>query len=125
MHYNLKFMMVMFYVFLCINTILRKQWSESEKLSYPLAVMEDINYHSYEIYLEPGDRLLLYTDGAVEAENGAGECFSEEMMKQVLSECGEENAEEVVGALQDAFFTHVGENALNDDASFLVLQRVK
>ena len=98
---------------------------ENEKLSYPLAVMEDINYHSYEINLEPGDRLLLYTDGAVEAENGAGECFSEEMMKQVLSECGEENAEEVVGALQDAFFTHVGENALNDDASFLVLQRVK
>ena len=34
-----SFMMVMFYVFLCLNTILRKQWSESEKLSYPLISM--------------------------------------------------------------------------------------
>ena len=98
---------------------------ENEKLSYPLAVMEDITYHSYEITLEPGNRLLLYTDGAVEAVNSAGETFSEERMKQVLLECREENAEEAVGALQEAFFEHVGEEPLEDDASFLILQRVK
>ena len=34
-----SFMMVIFYVMLCINTILRKQWSENEKLSYPLISM--------------------------------------------------------------------------------------
>lgn len=33
------FMLVIFYVMLCINTILRKQWSENEKLSYPLISM--------------------------------------------------------------------------------------
>jgi len=30
------FMMVIFYVMLCINTILRKQWTENEKLAFPL-----------------------------------------------------------------------------------------
>ena len=33
------FIMTLFYTFLCINTIIRKQWSESEKLSYPLISM--------------------------------------------------------------------------------------
>lgn len=33
------FIMILFYIMLCINTILRKQWSENEKLSYPLVSM--------------------------------------------------------------------------------------
>ena len=30
------FIMTLFYTFLCINSIIRKQWSENEKLSFPL-----------------------------------------------------------------------------------------
>ena len=33
------FIMILFYVMLCINTILRKQWNENEKLAYPLVSM--------------------------------------------------------------------------------------
>ncbi len=95
----------------------------NEVMSYPLAVMEGISYQSYEIALEPGDRLLLFTDGAIEAENKEGETFSEDCMKKVLDECIGENADTVVGAMQDAFFSHVGDQPLKDDASFLCLQR--
>ena len=96
---------------------------ENEVMSYPLAVMEGIKYQSYEFSLEPGERLLLFTDGAIEAKNSSGEAFSEEHMKKVLADCTDENADTVVGALQDAFFGHVGDEPLKDDASFLCLQR--
>ena len=98
---------------------------ENESVCYPLAVMEGIKYESYEIDLKPGDRLLLYTDGAIEAENSDGACFSLEMMKEILAGCTDENSEEVVGALQDGLFSHVLDTTLKDDASFLVLQRTK
>ncbi len=98
---------------------------ENEVISYPLAVMENITYHSYEFTLEPGERLLLYTDGAVDAVNSSGEHFTEEMMKQVLLDCGDMNSDEVVGAIQERFFEHVGKEPLQDDASFLCVQRKK
>ena len=49
------FMLIIFYVMLCINTILRKQWSENEKLSYPLISMplevtkENTNFFSNKV----------------------------------------------------------------------------
>jgi len=36
-----------------------------------------VAYDDTTVPLEPGDRLLLYTDGLVEAKNGAGELFGE------------------------------------------------
>lgn len=41
-----------------------------------LGAMEDRTYERDEIVLEPGDTMLLYTDGATEAENTSRELFS-------------------------------------------------
>ncbi|MBR5420662.1 MAG: SpoIIE family protein phosphatase [Lachnospiraceae bacterium] len=90
---------------------------ENESSSYLLAVMENISYESYEIRLNPGDRLLLYTDGVTKAG------FTEEMMQETLKRCEEENAEEIVGTLQDDFFEFVGDAKLKDDATFLCVKR--
>ena len=35
----------------------------------------DTEYHTHRLRIEPGDSLLLYTDGAIEAHNQAGEMF--------------------------------------------------
>ncbi|MBQ7679934.1 MAG: serine/threonine-protein phosphatase [Butyrivibrio sp.] len=95
----------------------------NEVSSYLLAVMEGIPYESYEIRLEPGDRLLLYTDGVTAAKDSAGAHFTEEMIRRVLATTGGMDSEEAVGTLQDALFAHVGEEPLRDDATFLCLSR--
>ena len=59
--------------------------------------------------------------GAVFAGQTPG--FRGPLRKPVPLSAVEENAEEIVGALQDAFFRHIGETPLSDDASFLCLQR--
>ena len=49
--------------------------------------------------LEPGDALLLYTDGVTDAEDGAGDCFSEERLTATLERLHSQPVETVVGEL--------------------------
>ena len=43
-------------------------------------------YASVELPLEPGDRILLYTDGIPETENPAQVAFGDEQFQQLLAE---------------------------------------
>jgi len=41
----------------------------------PLGVVSDVTYDEVRLYLHPGDRLLMMSDGVVEARQGSGELF--------------------------------------------------
>jgi serine phosphatase RsbU (regulator of sigma subunit) len=41
----------------------------------PLGVLLDVNYDEVRLYLHPGDRILLMSDGVVEARHSSGELF--------------------------------------------------
>jgi serine phosphatase RsbU (regulator of sigma subunit) len=41
----------------------------------PLGVLPDVTYEEVQLYLHPGDRILLLSDGVVEARNPSGELF--------------------------------------------------
>ena len=47
-------------------------------------VMPDAQYPVCDVPLAPGDRFLLYTDGVVEPENGAGDSFGDLRLEQVV-----------------------------------------
>jgi sigma-B regulation protein RsbU (phosphoserine phosphatase) len=51
-----------------------------------LAAVDSADYFDKTLPLEPGDRLLLYTDGLVEARNAEGELLGEDALKTVLRE---------------------------------------
>ncbi|MGZ4620004.1 MAG: PP2C family protein-serine/threonine phosphatase, partial [Frankiaceae bacterium] len=76
-----------------------------------------------ETSLEPGDALLLYTDGVVEARNPKGEEFGEDRLRDLLeqeSTSGREPAE-VLRRLIHSVLAHHG-TRLRDDASTLYLR---
>ena len=50
-----------------------------------LGLLPDSEYESARIDLRQGDVLILYTDGAVEAENPAGEQYSAERLSKTVS----------------------------------------
>jgi serine phosphatase RsbU (regulator of sigma subunit) len=71
--------------------------------------------------LEPDDALLLYTDGVIEARNGAGELFGEERLAEVLGGCAGLEAEATAGCVEHAV-AGFQSGPPRDDLAFLVLR---
>ncbi len=51
----------------------------------PVGLFPDSVYQSSRSKLQAGDRLLVFSDGVTEAENGAGACFSDKCLKQLAT----------------------------------------
>jgi len=85
-----------------------------------LGHFDDWNYGQGEVSLNPGDRLLLFTDGLVEAANAQGEEFGEEHLLQVAVENRQRPAEELKRVILHAAMAHCG-GEFHDDATLLVL----
>ena len=73
--------------------------------------------------LEPGDRVLLYTDGVTEARTGAGEFFTAERLAEFLERQAAAGlpTPETLRRLQHAILRH-HEGQLQDDATALLVE---
>jgi two-component system, HptB-dependent secretion and biofilm response regulator len=60
---------------------------------FPLGIVENSrqNWSSKQFSLEPGDRIVLYSDGIIEGRNQAGEMFGAERFEQTLLKIHSEN----------------------------------
>lgn len=86
-----------------------------------LAGMEFTRYRQEEIQLEPGDRLLLYTDGVVEAHNRNNELYGDDRLKNKLDSVRDLSGEQVL----ESIFVDVNEYAAEvpqfDDITMVIL----
>jgi sigma-B regulation protein RsbU (phosphoserine phosphatase) len=65
-----------------------------------LAAVNSVNYTDRSIAMEPGDRLLLYTDGILEARNTSGELFGEQsLFAELKKSAGRSPAEAADGII--------------------------
>ena len=91
----------------------------------PLGMFPDTRYHEYHLELEPGDVLVLYTDGATEATNAAGEEFGRERLAQAVKEIYERPAREMIASLQMKVLEWTGNSGPNDDVTFFIIKALK
>jgi len=87
-----------------------------------LGLVGDQSYTSITRDLAPGDKVLFYTDGLIEAMNGQGEEFGEERALNVLREHGNRTPAEIIQVLREAVERHRGDHEISDDFSLLVCQ---
>jgi sigma-B regulation protein RsbU (phosphoserine phosphatase) len=82
-------------------------------------------YESEQITLGPGDRMLLYTDGIPEAQNGVQELYD---IHHPLREYFESHLPSTAGPFIDALMAHVrtfvGDAPQADDITALYLMRI-
>lgn len=71
--------------------------------------------------LEPGDRLFLYTDGAVECPGPAGERFGTERLKEILARSTDVGADELCARVQQALDRFSAGLPAADDVTFLAV----
>jgi phosphoserine phosphatase RsbU/P len=87
----------------------------------PLGMFAETTYRTgAEIPLEPGDVIVLLTDGVSEAEDEIGEPFGMEGALQVVREHLEEPAHAIVRHVTDAVGTFAGGRVLADDITVVV-----
>ncbi len=88
-----------------------------------LAVMNDLELEEKEIWIEPGDALILYTDGLTEAINEQNENFGEQRLKSVIEANSDEDAQTILQVILSEVDTFAGESPLADDLTLIVIRR--
>jgi sigma-B regulation protein RsbU (phosphoserine phosphatase) len=76
------------------------------------------------VHLDPGDALILSTDGILDALNVRGEEFGDERLRRVCAQHHMESAAQIVAALSDKVLAFVGDQPLADDCTVVVVKRV-
>jgi len=86
----------------------------------PIGIFPDSQYTSNRITLDPGDILLIYTDGIAEAANPTGEQFGESRLAEALRPGG--TPAEILERIEYAVNTFTTPTPPGDDRTLLVLK---
>ena len=94
----------------------------NEKPNFVIGGMEGMKYKEYEIALDPGDKIFLYTDGVAEATDLDNNLFGIDRTIDALKENTSADSEEVLRNVRAAVDRFVGEAEQFDDLTMLCLE---
>jgi phosphoserine phosphatase RsbU/P len=80
-------------------------------------------YHDQSTVLAPGDSLVLFTDGIVEAESEAGEELGSEATLAIVQDLHTTRAGDIVKHLEASVLAHCGTRPLGDDVTIMAMTR--
>ncbi len=84
--------------------------------------MEGAKYREYELHLEPGDRIFVYTDGVPEATADDDEMFGTDRMLDALNTEPDAGPERLLKNVRDAVDDFVDGAEQFDDLTMLCLE---
>jgi sigma-B regulation protein RsbU (phosphoserine phosphatase) len=90
--------------------------------SLPLAIDEATEYASVVLDAQPGDVLLLYTDGVVDAENREGNPFGVDRLRSALCQHAALPAQALCAALEQRVLEHAAGYPAVDDLTLVVVR---
>jgi sigma-B regulation protein RsbU (phosphoserine phosphatase) len=88
---------------------------------FPLGVRRREPFREFEARFEPGDRLVLYSDGLIEALNDDGEPFGFERFEGVILSRGEKGGDALKQALLDSVKSFTRNRPPADDQTLVVV----
>jgi sigma-B regulation protein RsbU (phosphoserine phosphatase) len=88
----------------------------------PLGIRSDVIYETASLALKPGDALIFFTDGVVEAFNEAGEEFGNARWLEAIRDLPDWNAQETLKFLMKKVDDFVGFTRQSDDITCLVFR---
>ncbi|MEI6775865.1 MAG: PP2C family protein-serine/threonine phosphatase [Chloroflexales bacterium] len=97
--------------------------SEIELSGLPLGVDADSNYREARAQLGPGDSVILYTDGVLEAENADGEIYTYERLEELIRANCQLKPRAMVSRMLHELRAWAGTALQSDDVTVVVLRR--
>ncbi len=94
----------------------------SDRVGIPLGIVEDYSFDTIDVRLEPGETILIYTDGVSEAMNPAGELYGIERLRELLSRT-DGSPDEIGRTILDDVRSHADGRPQNDDITLMAFGR--
>lgn len=102
------------------------RWDRHRPTSFPLGIMElDEIKQGRSLALDPGDILVLLSDGVYEYENHSNELFGDERVQKLFSEHRELPAAELGTKLLEKVFSFGGSVRQRDDITVVLVKRAE
>ena len=95
--------------------------SHKTRAGFVLAGMEGVRYRRFEVQLQPGDTIYLYTDGVTEATDTAQQLYGENRLLALLNQHKGDSAQAVCEAVKADVDLFAGEAEQFDDITMLCL----
>jgi serine phosphatase RsbU (regulator of sigma subunit) len=108
-----------------VPPLLRRKSGALEGLgsaNFPVGMFAEAEYQSARVQLEPGDFLVIYTDGVSEAQNPQGDMFEEARLRQIMEAFTGDSVEQLGDAIREGMRAFTGGAAQSDDITILVVQ---
>ena len=93
-----------------------------DKHGMMVGAMAGVKYRDYEIVLDPGDKIFVYTDGVPEANNAAGEIYGMSRLETALNRTAGESPEAILHNIRDDVDAFVNGAKQFDDQTMLCLE---
>ena len=91
-----------------------------------LGILRDESYRdfvqSYTREIKPGDQVLLYTDGVVEAHNSDGDDYGYERIREEFQKNSSRNTQEIIDIVKRDVFEFSGKEKLEDDFTLFCIK---
>ncbi|MCR5060592.1 MAG: serine/threonine-protein phosphatase [Saccharofermentans sp.] len=95
-----------------------------DKHGLVIGAMEGAKYRSYELQMEPGSKLFLYTDGVPEATNANNELFGTDRLVQALREKETGTPKEILAQVDSVVKDFVKDAPQFDDLTMLCIEYI-
>lgn len=90
--------------------------------SLPVGLVDEAEYEATRFQLEPGNALVLFSDGIVEAANTQKELFGFERLREVTARCAQASIETVMKTILDAVEEFSRGTGQADDLTLLIVR---
>lgn len=97
-------------------------YKEVRATNLVLSLLDDVRYESATLQLEPGDMLVLPTDGIYEATSVDKELFGRDRMLQCVRDARQSTSEEIITVLAEACRRFAGDNPIHDDVTCVLIK---
>jgi len=94
-------------------------------LGFPIGMVDNIDafVSQIQIALNPGESVVLYTDGITEAENDRRKLYGLEQLISVIEAHWQQSASDIREAVIADVHLHIGQHTVYDDITLVVLKR--
>jgi sigma-B regulation protein RsbU (phosphoserine phosphatase) len=93
-----------------------------ERGGIPLGMFRDTRYYEYYLPIQPGQLILLYTDGITEATDESGAEYGRERLELKVREGRELSARKLIDFLYADVLAWTGGRGASDDVTFVVVK---